>query len=159
MADQRYIGTPNGVVVCVDRLNAMGCDGRFYHAYQEEMTPFFGLGEMLFRMEQFYDVINFPRRANNVRDFMEKERVYVSEKEREKVVTDQEMLKHRGSQETFIVRVQHRENNSWQGRITWVDKNKTLTFRSIWEMVHMMENALYEDAPPEEIPQIRSWEG
>ena len=158
MADQCYIGTPNGVVVCVDRLSAEGCDGRFYHAYRKEEITFRGLGEMLFRMEQFYDVINFPRRANNVRDFMEKERVYVSDKGIEKMVTDQELLKHRGSQETFIVRVQHRENNSWQGRITWVDKNKTLTFRSIWEVVHMMENALYEDASPEDIPQIRSWD-
>ena len=111
MADQCYIGTPNGVVVCVDRLSAEGCDGRFYHAYRKEEITFRGLGEMLFRMEQFYDVINFPRRANNVRDFMEKERVYVSDKGIEKMVTDQELLKHRGSQETFIVRVQHRENN------------------------------------------------
>ena len=158
MADQRYIGTPNGIVVCVDRLNAMGCDGRFYHAYQEEETPFFGLGEMLFRMEHFFDEINFPRRSNNVRDFTEKERVYVADKHKDKVVSDQELLAHRGKQETFIVRVQHRENNSWQGRITWADKNKTLTFRSIWEMVHMMENALYEDVSPEDIPQIRSWD-
>ena len=73
-------------------------------------------------------------------------------------MADQELLGHRGQQETFIVRVQHRQNNTWQGRITWADKNKTLNFRSIWEMVHLMENALYENATPEEMPQVESWE-
>ena len=33
-----------------------------------------------------------------------------------------------------------------------------LNFRSIWEMVHLMENALYENASPEEMPHVESWE-
>ena len=74
-------------------------------------------------------------------------------------MSDKELLGKRGKSETFIVRVQHRQNNTWQGRITWADKkNKTLNFRSIWEMVHLMENAIYEDAPPDEIPEVQSWE-
>ena len=73
-------------------------------------------------------------------------------------MADSELLSHRGQQETFIVRVQHRQNNTWQGRITWAEKNKTLTFRSIWEMIHLMENALYEGIPSDQIPKIRTWE-
>ncbi len=33
-------------------------------------------------------------------------------------MSDQELLSCYGQQETFIVHVQHRQNNTWQGRIT-----------------------------------------
>ena len=160
MHDQIYIGAPNGVVVCVDGLCSKGCIGSFYHSYQKDPVSFGGLGEMIFRMEEFYDSVNFPRRSNNVRNFTEDraDPARGREKEKEKIMADQELLGHRGKQETFIIRVQHRQNNTWQGRITWADKNKTLNFRSIWEMVHLMENALYENASPEEMPHVESWE-
>ena len=47
------------------------------------------------------------------------------------------MQKH-GELGTFIVRIQHRQNSSWQGRITWMEQDKTLCFRSIWEMLKLI---------------------
>ena len=47
-----------------------------------------------------------------------------------------------GDMGTFVVHVQHRQNSSWQGRITWMDKNKTVYFRSIWEMIKLVAGAL-----------------
>ena len=162
MGNDLYIGAPNGIVLCVDSLNPMGCSGRFYHAYQTEPVAFRTLGEMLFWMEEFFDRLNFPRRGNSSRYFIDSKSTgrppTAAAQEGEKVMSDRELLGHHGQAETFIVRVQHRQNNTWQGRITWADKNKTLNFRSIWEMVHLMENAIYEGAPPEEIPEVQSWE-
>ena len=164
MGNDLYIGAPNGIVLCVDSLNPMGCSGRFYHAYQEEAVSFSTLGEMLFRMEEFFDRLNFPRRGNSERHFVENQpageykKQTAAELDGGKVMADKELLGHHGKAETFIVRVQHRQNNTWQGRITWADKNKTLNFRSIWEMVHLMENAMYENASPDEIPEVQSWE-
>lgn len=163
MGNDLYIGAPNGIVLCVDSLNQMGCSGRFYHSYQTDPVRFRTLGEMLFRMEAFFDELNYPRRGNTDRHFVDTGPIAlakpqsISEKG-EKVMADKELLGHHGKAETFIVRVQHRQNNTWQGRITWADKNKTLNFRSIWEMVHLMEDAIYENAPPEEVPETQSWE-
>ncbi len=158
MGNELYIGAPNGIVLCVDGLNEAGIQGCFYHSYSNDPVRFATLGELLFRMEGFFDRINFPHRGNSDRTFTNEPPHYFREKERNKVMSDQELLGHKGQQETFIVRVQHRQNNTWQGRITWAEKNKTLTFRSIWEMVHLMENAIYEDVPAEEIPEYRKWE-
>ena len=163
MGNDLYIGAPNGVVLCIDSINQMGCSGCFYHAYQKEPVLFNSLGEMLFRMESFFDRLNFPRRGNSERHFIVPDMpaggsVHIVAHKEEKVMSDKELLGHHGKSETFIVRVQHRQNNTWQGRITWADRNKTLNFRSIWEMVHLMEEAIYEDAPPEEIPETQSWE-
>ena len=98
MHDQIYIGAPNGVVVCVDGLCSKGCIGSFYHSYQKDPVSFGGLGEMIFRMEEFYDSVNFPRRSNNVRNFTEEraEHARGREKEKEKIMADQELLGHRG---------------------------------------------------------------
>lgn len=63
---------------------------------------------------------------------------------------EEELLAKHGDLGTFIVRVQHRQNSSWQGRITWSEKNKTVNFRSVWEMVQLIGNALDTISEPED---------
>ncbi len=57
-------------------------------------------------------------------------------------MSDDELLSKHGDLGTFILRVQHRQNSTWQGRITWVNENKTLQFRSVWELTKLIEEAL-----------------
>ncbi|MBR0352883.1 MAG: hypothetical protein IJH53_06725 [Oscillospiraceae bacterium] len=72
---------------------------------------------------------------------------------------DEELLSRHGDLGTFIVRVQHRQNSSWQGRITWMEKDKTISFRSIWEMVKLIENAVdtVSVSPDEDEEGYQSW--
>ena len=57
-------------------------------------------------------------------------------------MTDDELLSKHGDIGTFIVRVQHRQNSSWQGRITWMEEDRTVQFRSVWEMIKLIESAV-----------------
>ena len=57
-------------------------------------------------------------------------------------MNDDELLSKHGDLGTFILRVQHRQNSTWQGWITWVNENKTLQFRSVWELTKLIEEAL-----------------
>ena len=50
-------------------------------------------------------------------------------------------VKH-GDIGTFVVRVKQHQNGTWQGDITWVDEDKSVNFRSVWEMVKLMEEGL-----------------
>ncbi len=43
---------------------------------------------------------------------------------------------------TFIVQVLCRQNATWQGTIQWVDRRQTLTFRSEFEMLRLMDEAV-----------------
>ena len=52
------------------------------------------------------------------------------------------MLKKSGDRGTFIVRVEQRQHSSWQGRVTWVEKNETVVFRSALELIKLMDEAL-----------------
>lgn len=49
---------------------------------------------------------------------------------------------------TFIVNIMFRKNASFQGSITWVEKEKTQHFRSAFEMLKLMDEAR-RDAPGE----------
>ena len=71
---------------------------------------------------------------------------------------DEELLMKHGDLGSFIIRVQHRQNSSWQGRITWVEKNQTMYFRSAWEMMKLMESALDTVSAPEDMEDEATWD-
>ena len=63
------------------------------------------------------------------------------------LATDKELLKMHGDYGTFIIRVQQRQGGTWQGRITWADRNKTVHFRSILEMIKLIEDGIIAEHP------------
>ncbi len=123
---QWYLGAPNSVVLCVDRIGAGQPEGRFYHAYAREGTSFSNMEEAIFQLERFYDSLNFPHPTTDSRTFINRGGHTESRKERTRIMRDDELLSRHGDLGTFIIRVQHRQNSSWQGRITWMDRNRTL---------------------------------
>lgn len=138
---QCYVGAPNGVVLCVDCTEDRCVSGRLYHAYSREAVAFHNMDEVLFLVEQLYDGLNFPHPTVNSRTF-DRAQQRIPVKERTKIMKDEELLSKHGDMGTFIIRVQHRQNSSWQGRITWMEKDKTVNFRSIWEMIKLVDSAL-----------------
>lgn len=51
---------------------------------------------------------------------------------------------------TFLVTIEFREHATWQGRITWAEKNKSICFRSALEMMRLLDEAGKTDG--------RTWE-
>lgn len=175
---ENYIGSPNGIVLCIDSCSHHMIKGRFYHAYSREPVQFENEDQLLFGVEELCDSINYPHPANTLRTFSDKKdkdikkdiqddsswsrkqlRMNILSKKREKIMEDQELLNMRGDKGSFIVRVQCRQNSSMQGRITWMEKNKTVCFRSAWEMIRLINGALDMDTPKaEEDDDLPSWE-
>ena len=139
---QWYIGSPNGIVACVSGSREGELYGKFFHGYGVEPVPFTSTGQLIHRMESFFDWLRFPFPGTNMRSFGEEKQYQRMTEEREKIMTDEELLSRHGDIGTFIIRVQHRQNSSWQGRITWMEENRTMQFRSIWEMIKLMESAV-----------------
>ena len=113
---------------------------------------------MVKRMEQLYDWLRFPYPGTNSRSFGEEKKLERQTEERIKTMTDEELLSKHGDIGTFIVRVQHRQNSSWQGRITWMEEDRTLQFRSVWEMIKLIESAVDRVSSPEENEEINWFE-
>ena len=157
---QWYIGTPNGVVMCVDNRHDHQLEGRFYHAYSREGKHFDTVEQLLIWLEQFYNWIKFPYPGTNDRIFtgVETGRTeYVDSAERTKIMKDEELLSRHGELGTFVIRVQHRQNSSWQGRVTWLDKDKTACFRSVWELIKLVDGAMDTVCGLEDHPDEVGW--
>ena len=150
---QWYIGAPNGVVLCVNGSNGGDLIGEFYHSYSERPVPFSGVGQMVLRMEKLYDYLRFPFPGTNSRTFGKDVKLTRLTEERKKIMSDDALLSKHGDIGTFIVRVQHRQNSSWQGRVTWMEKDKTIQFRSVWEMIKLIESAVDMVSEQENSPE------
>lgn len=55
---------------------------------------------------------------------------------------DKTLFEQRGDLGTFTIRVQHRQHSSWQGKVTWMENNETVCFRSALELMKMIDNVL-----------------
>lgn len=70
---------------------------------------------------------------------------------------DEELLSKHGDLGSFIIRVQHRQNSSWQGRVTWMEKNQTMNFRSVLELIKLIESAIDSVSDQEEGQAEPEW--
>lgn len=154
---QWYIGAPNGIVLCVDALRAGGPVGRLFHGYRTDAVEFDGADQMIFHMEALYNALNFPHPGTNERSFTPIKKTETHYTERNRIMKDEALLSKHGDLGTFIVRVQHRQNSSWQGRITWMEQDKTISFRSVWEMVKLIENAVETVSSEENAEDAPHW--
>ena len=157
---QWYIGTPSGVVLCVDHVESRNSQftARVYHGYSTQAVYIEGVSQLLFELERFYDSINFPHLSTNERTFQDKEPNTYCKEERAKIMSDEELLRKHGDLGTFIIRVQHRQNSSWQGKVTWMDQDKTISFRSVWELIQLLASALNTIEGEGGELEAKSWE-
>lgn len=155
---QNYLGIRNGVVVCVQHVDQHEFSGVFHHAYDRDPVPFSSEVELLIRLDEFFDSLKFPFSATSSRNFIRHANTptdMITEEDR--VMEDKDILMNHGEVGTFIIRVQQRQNSSWQGRITWVDEDKTVYFRSVWEMMKLIDEALDTYRASEERQEDPSW--
>ena len=59
---------------------------------------------------------------------------------------------------TFLIRVQFRQNATWQGRIEWLEGKKTRPFRSVLEMSQLIQEAWEETQGIEPGQVFANWD-
>lgn len=137
-----YIGSPAGIVLCVDGRADGKTVGCFYHAYSRDGVKVSSMEGLVFSMDRFFDRLGFPFPDTNQRVFLKTQARTIRKERMIKVMSDDELLKKHGDIGTFIIRVQHRQHSSWQGMVTWAEKNRTVSFRSALELIKMIDGAV-----------------
>ncbi len=59
---------------------------------------------------------------------------------------------------SFLVRIQYRQNASWQGMIQWLEGKKTKHFRSELEMIMLINEAAEKANIKDDQTELGSWE-
>ena len=113
-------------LVCLDSYDNGVPVGRIYGPHIDGMQ-FNSMSQFLIKMEELLDNTDVPR------SFSAKES------------SDAAVLPmqfHRGAQATFAVQVLFRQHTSWQGIITWLEEHMEQRFRSVMELILLMDSAL-----------------
>ena len=121
-------------ILCIDSYeDAVPC-GRFHHLQQGEAQHFHGLTELLLSLEQRFDEAKFPQAFDAMRTFAAARETNPRE--------ESSGTPSRGKLATFSVRILFRQNASWQGSIQWLEGKGEESFRSVLELISLMDSAL-----------------
>ncbi len=150
--------SPNIITLCVDAYDVEHQSGRLYHQYTSGAVSFTSLMEAFARMDHLYDELQLPQAAVRIRSFQVDRRKMEQaikrgripklpeyrRKEMKIMEAFDKVTEQRGRDSTFIIHVKYRQNASWQGEVTWVDKQKKEYFRSALELVRLIDSAMGE---------------
>ena len=120
--------------VCVDEKADGKFCGRLYNPYREDGIAFSGVMEFLIRMDELLDQMQFPQPFTKMRSF--------SGAPGQSAVPPQAASVQPGAVATFYLRVLFRQNASWQGTIRWAENKQEVPFRSVLELLLMMDGAV-----------------
>ena len=119
--------------LCIDAYENGVPNGRIYNPYFTGGKTFRGVTQFLLEMEQLLDTMDFPRAFTATRTFVPaagcgtappKKGIYT------------------GGKATFALRILFRQNASWQGSVTWLEQQQEQSFRSVLELLLLIDNAL-----------------
>jgi len=108
--------------------------GRYYHPIQGETGQFGSLMQLLLRIEQLMDEIDGPQSFQVMRTFTP---AYVMDSDNESAFPC-----YSGKVATFQLHIRFRRNASWQGTVIWADGGKSSHFRSVLELITLMNSAI-----------------
>lgn len=120
-------------MVCIDEYENRIPVGRFYNPLYAEGIPFRGTVDLIKKLENMLDQMQFPQSFSLVRRFSD---VRTTDEH-----SPAEIKARNGEVATFAVQVLFRQNSSWQGSILWVEGNREESFRSVLELIFLMDSA------------------
>lgn len=120
-------------LVCVDDYGNSVPKGRIYHPYCAEGIAFSSLIQFLTELQGILEDIDFPKAYRSARSFAD-----VREHTTGPPGTDSRT----GAQATFAVKILFRQNASWQGSVVWLEEKKEQSFRSVLELILLLNSAL-----------------
>ena len=133
MVHHRWISENRKITVCVDTYDSGILRGRFYSLCRE-MEPFCGLPDLLIRIDELLDEQREPQSYTEPRRFTPPLSTAFRPDSVEGI--------RKGAVATFEVQILFRQHSSWQGILRWREENAEQSFRSVLELIFLMDSAL-----------------
>ena len=134
MKEPMYGNQYRRTVVCIDSYENEVLGGRIYNPYLETGITFRSTIEFLKKMDSMLEKMNFPQSFSV-------NRVFQPNPDSDTLMASGDGPKE-GKAATFAVSVLFRQNASWQGTVSWIEGRKEETFRSVLELLLLMDSAL-----------------
>lgn len=121
-------------IICVDEYVNKIPVGRIYNAYYEDGVAFRGTIEFLLIIDSMLEEMKWPQAYSSHRLFRTPDEM----KAPERTTVENKV----GKVGTFSLRILFRQNASWQGSIAWHEGKQEESFRSVFEMLVLLNSAL-----------------
>ena len=121
------------IPICIDDYNDGVIKGRFYHAIQG-MSQFYSLTQLLLKIEAVLEDMQEPQSYTSKRTFAS----VCSSADYGVFPTSF----RNGAKATFELKVLFRQHSSWQGVAVWKDRGTEQSFRSVLELIVLLDSAL-----------------
>ena len=122
-------------MVCIDSYENSVPRGRFFNPFLESPQEFNSLAEFLVMMECTLDAMQLPQAYAASRTFGPSPVYFPGEPVK---------MINRGDKSTFSLSIRYRQHNSWQGTLSWLESGKKQSFRSVLELIILMDSAMRE---------------
>ena len=122
-------------MVYVDSYQDNVLRGWFTNPYLKKPQEFSSLSDFIMKMESMLDLMGLPQSYSANRSFRSSHTTVAH--------TAAPNLK-RGDKATFCLNVRFRRNSSWQGTLNWLENGSKQNFRSVLELIVLMDSALRE---------------
>lgn len=133
LVQKLWIPESRKTTVCIDSYQDGILRGRFYGS-DREMQAFRSLSQFLVMMEDILEQANEPQADTTHRSFcaiLQQTSTDLPQKSIPK-----------GERATFELQILFRQHSSWQGMILWQEQRMEQRFRSVLELVLLMDSAL-----------------
>ena len=121
-------------VVCVDSYEDKVLRGRIYNVLHESAVAFTSTVDMLLKLEALLDEAKLLQSYSTKRVFTQNRSIGSLSPRTESI--------EEGEKATFTLKLLFRQNASWQGSVLWCEGNAEEPFRSVLELLLLMDNAL-----------------
>ena len=132
--ETRRIANPyRSMMVCIDAYENQVPVGRFYTPNYQDEVDFQGVIDFIKKMESTLDQLSFAQGFASIRSFSKAPVMdYRS-------ASDGNVRS--GKVATLDVRILFRQNASWQGSVTWMEGKREEAFRSVLELLFLLDSA------------------
>ena len=135
MTGQRWEGEARKILVCVDSYEKGILCGRYFNAYYG-MEQFDSLSQFLIKMEAKLEEFQKPQAYTIPRSFSFRHRTDCAAELPQRC---------QGAKATFELKILFRQHTSWQGTAVWLEKKLERKFRSVLELIMLIDSALMRE--------------
>ena len=128
-----WVSENRKITVCIDDYTNGVLRGRFYNA-GHEVSSFVSMSQFLVKMEQMLEESQVPQAYTVHRTF--------SDMLQPEYEGQPPLQQRKGAKATFELQVLFRQHSSWQGIVLWKDRKTEQSFRSVLELVFLLDSAL-----------------
>lgn len=123
--------------ICIDSYEDKSFAGRLWYPKFDSEQQFNNLMQLVEAIDSAVKVTGYPDEYSKLRTFDVPKESAISPGD-----GDTAFSPENGKLATFRIKIIFLQNATWQGIVTWVEKDTTENFRSMRELVYLMDSAL-----------------